>query len=169
MNTCPQFFLRTRTGCNEPGEWHFVLQTADHQTVMDVRDTEPDLRGERLELLTVVRGLEALDQPSKVDVFTSSRYVRHGIEYGIPQWRRDGWTWESFGQMTPIKNADLWQRLERALRIHVVTVPAFNPRFRIASGDRLRVDAAQRGVPSPTSRRAHSRIGGPVRSVVGSK
>ncbi len=81
---------------------------------------EPDARGERLELLTVVRGLEALDQPSRVSVLTASRYVRNGIELGLPQWRARGWRWESFGRLERVKHADLWQRLDQAAAIHEV-------------------------------------------------
>ena len=74
-------------------------------------DIEPDIQGERLELLTVVRGLEALDQPVPVTLMTPSIYVREGIRYGLAEWRRNGWRWESFGQMVPVKNCDLWQRV----------------------------------------------------------
>lgn len=81
-------------------------------------DAEPDARGERLELLAVVRGLEALDQPSRVTLITPSRYVKRGINYGLPEWGRNGWKWEHFGEMVPVKNQDLWQRLDRALKIH---------------------------------------------------
>ena len=79
---------------------------------------EPDVRGERLELLCVVRGLEALDQPSRVTLITSSTYVREGIRYGLQQWRANGWRWESFGKMVPVKNQDLWQRVDAALQFH---------------------------------------------------
>ena len=80
--------------------------------------TEPDVRGERLDLLCVVRGLEALDQPSRVTLITSSAYVREGIRYGLQQWRVNGWRWESFGRMVPVKNQDLWQRVDAALQFH---------------------------------------------------
>ena len=83
-------------------------------------DTEPDVRGERLELLTVVRGLEALEQPSRVTVMTPSTYIREGIRHGILQWRESGWLWEFFGQMVPVKNTDLWQRVDHALGFHEV-------------------------------------------------
>ena len=80
--------------------------------------TEEDVRGERLELLCVVRGLEALDHPSRVTLITSSAYVREGIRYGLQQWRENDWQWESFGRMVPVKNRDLWQRVDSALRFH---------------------------------------------------
>ena len=66
----------------------------------------------------MVRGLEALDQPSSVTLVTSSRYVNRGISYGLSDWGRNDWMWEHFGEMVPVKNRDLWQRLDRALKIH---------------------------------------------------
>lgn len=80
--------------------------------------TEEDISGERLELLCVVRGLEALDQPSRVTLITPSPYVREGIRYGLEQWRENDWQWESFGRMVPVKNQDLWQRVDIALKFH---------------------------------------------------
>ena len=96
------------------------MQTADGSDQFEAADVEPKIRGERLDLLTVVRGLEALDQPSRVTLVRCSRYVRNGVQYGLSQWRVNGWRWEFFGEMVPIKNGDLWQRIDRALRFHKV-------------------------------------------------
>ena len=43
-----------------------------------------------------------------------TRYVRNGMQYGLPEWQANGWRWECFGQLVPVKNFDLWQRMERA-------------------------------------------------------
>jgi ribonuclease HI len=102
------------------GLWRFVLQAADGSAVLEASDVEPHVVGERLELLAVIRGLEALDQPSRVTLLTPSKYVNRGMAYGIDDWRRNGWTWECFGQMVPVKNRDLWQRLDRASGFHVI-------------------------------------------------
>ena len=104
----------------EPGRWRFVLRSSNGAERVVADDVDPDARGERLELLTVVRGLEALGQPSRVTLMTPSPYVREGIRFGLAEWRRNGWCWEAFGQMTPVKNCDLWQRMDRALRFHQV-------------------------------------------------
>ena len=87
--------------------------------MIEAHEREPDQStwGERLELLSVVRGLEALDQPARVTLITSSRYVRLGLRYGLEEWRRNRWCWEHFGKLVPIKNQDLWQRVDRALHI----------------------------------------------------
>jgi len=102
------------------GHWRFSLRTPDGSEQFEVADVEPKIRGDRLDLLTVVRALESLDQPSQVTLIGCSQYVRQGMQYGLPDWRCNGWRWEFFGQMVPVKNGDLWQRLDRALRFHRV-------------------------------------------------
>lgn len=115
----PHYLLLSESSkVQEPGRWRFTLRAADGSQRLVADDVEPDVRGERLELLTVVRGLEALDQASRVTIVTPSIYVRNGIEYGISEWRRAGWRWEFFGEMVPIRDCDLWQRLERAMQFH---------------------------------------------------
>ncbi len=97
-----------------------MLRSGDGDVRLEVEEVEPQTRGERLELLSVVRGLEALEQPSHVVLMTPSVYVREGIRHGLAEWRRNGWRWERFGEMVPVKHLDLWQRVERALRFHKV-------------------------------------------------
>ena len=108
-------------GCRQQGQWEFVLESADGSARFEAADQEDQVAGQRLELLAVVRGLEALDQPSCVTLVTSSDYVRRGLRFGIPQWRESGWRWEFFGRMVPVRNADLWRRVDRALQIHRVS------------------------------------------------
>jgi ribonuclease HI len=105
---------------NDRGQWRFVLQSIDGADQIEAADVEPNVQGERLELLAVVRGLEALPQPSRVTLVTPSRYVNRGLNYGLAEWRTNDWQWERFGEMAPIKNRDLWQRIDRALEFHSV-------------------------------------------------
>jgi ribonuclease HI len=100
------------------GAWHFVLESVDGQLHFAASDEESDASRERLELLAVVRGLEALDQPSRVTLVTPSRSVARGIRFGLDAWRENAWQWEHFGRMCPVDNADLWRRVDRALRFH---------------------------------------------------
>ncbi|MFO0905651.1 MAG: RNase H family protein [Pirellulales bacterium] len=102
------------------GQWRFVLEATDGSSVLVAEEEEAAVDAERLELLAVVRGLEALDQPSRVTLVTSSRYVSHGLRTGLAEWRENEWQWERFGEMTPVKNGDLWQRVDQALRFHSV-------------------------------------------------
>jgi ribonuclease HI len=143
----PHFLLFSEAkGKKKQGQWRFVLQAADGSATLEAEDLEPDVVGERLELLAVIRGLEALDQPSRVTLFTPSKYVSRGIAYGLEEWRRNDWTWECFGEMVPVKNRDLWQRLDRALNYHTIE-------FRVQRFDDAHSDSvgnALCGVPLPT-------------------
>lgn len=124
----PHYLLFSESSeAEESGRWRFVLRDSDGSDRLVAADVEPDTRGERLQLLAVVRGLEALDQPCRVTLMTPSTYVREGIRYGLPEWRKNGWRWESFGQMIPVKNGDLWQRVDWALRYHQVECRVWRP------------------------------------------
>jgi len=100
--------------------WHFVLRTHEGTVALDVADEEADASEERLALLAVVRGLEAIPEPSRVTLMTTSDWIRRGLRFGLDNWRDQQWQWERFGKMTPIKDADLWQRVDHALRYHEV-------------------------------------------------
>ena len=117
---------------NSGGRWHFILEAVRGEETIEASDVESDIAGERLELLAVVRGLEARDQPSRVTLVTPSRYVSRGIRFGLEDWRNAQWRWERHGRLVPVKNSDLWQRVDRALQIHDVQCR------------RWRIDAAHR-------------------------
>ncbi len=104
----------------DTGQWRFVLEDVQGDTTLEVEEREPEVSGDRLALLAIVRGLEALDQPSRVTLVTNSRYVARGLRYGMPEWRENDWQWERFGQMAPVRNGDLWRRVDRALQYHQV-------------------------------------------------
>ncbi len=140
----------------EGGWWHFLLESLDGEQRLEAGDFEAGLGGERLELLAVVRGLEALEQPSQVTLVTPSRYVQRGLRYGLPPWRENQWRWERFGELTPVKNADLWQRVDRAMEFHRLdcrvwrldapSIPAVAP----ANGNRPREERFEtHAIPRP--------------------
>ncbi len=117
----PEYVLFTESGARQKaGRWRFVLRPLDGGDPVEVADFEADVIGDRLDLLTVIRALEALDQPSRVMLVTSSRYVKQGIDEGLATWRDNDWTWERFGERVVIKHCDLWRRLDRALSFHEV-------------------------------------------------
>ena len=98
-----------------PGGWGAVLR---------FRDTEKELYGgespttnNRMELTAVIRGLEALTRRCRVVVTTDSRYVQDGITAWIGRWRRNGWR---TADGLPVKNVDLWQRLDALVAGHDV-------------------------------------------------
>lgn len=102
------------------GRWHFVLERIDAAERLEAADGERGQPRERLALLAVVRGLEAIEQPSQVTLVTTSRYVARGLRYGLTEWRETGYIWEHFGVRKPIRNADLWQRIDGAMQFHDV-------------------------------------------------
>ena len=73
-----------------------------------------------MQLLSVVRGVEALEQPSKLTLITGSAYVGKRIRKGFDGWIEKDWRWESFGVLKPIKDADLWKRIHAAMQIHTI-------------------------------------------------
>ncbi len=117
----PHFLLLSEaTRQQSQGRWRFVLQALDGSEHLEAADAEQEMPRERLELLAVVRGLEALPGPSRVTLVTHSPYIQRGLASGLPDWRASGWQWERFGEMVPIQNRDLWQRVDRALEFHKV-------------------------------------------------
>jgi ribonuclease HI len=114
------------------GQWRFILRRPGGETSLEAADHEEGASEERLELLAVVRGLESLDQPSRVTLVTGRRNVQYGLEGGLAEWRQNDWQWERFGKMTPVKNRDLWQRIDRLLEIHSVDC---RPRGKSAASD----------------------------------
>ena len=70
-----------------------------------------------MEIMAAIRGLESLTRPSDVHVHTDSQYLRRGITEWLPQWKRNGWMTK---EKKPVKNADLWKRLDSAAQGHQV-------------------------------------------------
>jgi ribonuclease HI len=116
---------------------------------LEADDTEPEVDEHRLELLAVVRGLEALNEPSRVTLVTRSRYVTRGFRYRLEQWRENDWCWERFGEMTPVRNSDLWRRIDRAMQYHHVECRV----WRFDAPHAIRPKASGRAVSSAVARR----------------
>ncbi len=140
-------------------EWRFVLQPTDAGERIIASDVEGDADNMRLDLLAVVRGLEALDGPSRVTLLAANRFVRRGIRRDLAQWRERGWQWERFGQLVPIRDLDLWQRVDRALAIHQVECFAWNAEEQEACAGRLSDQSVGVGDRSVGERFADSRRG----------
>ena len=102
------------------GTWRFILERLGGDDRIEVDEYEPGVVGERLQLLAIVRGLEALEQPSHVTLVTPCKYVERGIRSYLTAWRENGWQWERYGAMSPVKNRDLWCRIDRAMQFHTL-------------------------------------------------
>jgi ribonuclease HI len=98
-----------------PGGWGAVLRYGRHEK--ELFGGEPATTNNRMELMAAIRALESLKKPCKVKVTTDSVYVRSGITEWLPNWKRRGW---KTAARKPVKNADLWQRLDRAAQAHDV-------------------------------------------------
>jgi ribonuclease HI len=98
-----------------PGGWGSVLLWGDHRR--ELSGGEKDTTNNRMEMLAVIGALEALKKPSEINLFTDSVYVMKGITEWLPQWKKRNWRTAS---RQPVKNVDLWQKLEAALLPHQV-------------------------------------------------
>lgn len=98
-----------------PGGWGVVLLHGDHRR--ELKGGEAQTTNNRMELLAVIRGLEALRQHCRVRVHTDSVYVMKGITEWIHNWKARGW---KTADRKPVKNVDLWQELDAALQGHEV-------------------------------------------------
>ena len=96
-----------------PGGWGAVLAWGD--TEKTLRGGEPLTTNNRMELVAAIEALQALKRPCAVDFHTDSEYLRRGITEWLANWKRNGWKTAS---RKPVKNADLWQRLEAAAAPH---------------------------------------------------
>jgi ribonuclease HI len=99
-----------------PGGWGAILMSGAHRK--EIFGGEPATTNNRMELMAAIAALEALKKPSDVDLTTDSAYLRNGIMSWIHGWKRNGW---KTADKKPVKNADLWQRLDEAARRHKIT------------------------------------------------
>ena len=103
-----------------PGGWGVLLQARDGEMVVKERELsggEPLTTNNRMELLAAISALESLTRASRLTVITDSAYVKNGVTTWIHGWKRNGWR-TSDGK--PVKNADLWLRLDTAQARHGV-------------------------------------------------
>jgi ribonuclease HI len=98
-----------------PGGWGALLQT--RRAEKELYGGERFTTNNRMELMAVIRALEALKRPSQVELFTDSEYVRNGIAAWLAGWKRRGW---KTADGKPVKNIDLWQRLDEVAARHRV-------------------------------------------------
>ena len=98
-----------------PGGWGVLLQYGEHRR--ELCGGEANTTNNRMELLAVIEGLTALTRQCEIHVHTDSQYVQKGISEWIHSWKRRGWR-TAAGQ--PVKNQDLWQRLDAVVAAHQV-------------------------------------------------
>ena len=104
-----------------PGGWGVLLQARDGKRVLKERELSggaANTTNNRMELMAAIAALEALERPSSITIVTDSTYVKNGVTGWIHGWKRNGW---KTAAKKPVKNADLWQRLDAAQARHKVT------------------------------------------------
>ena len=84
----------------------------------ELKGGEPDTTNNRMELMAAISALEALARPTEITIVTDSNYVKNGITSWIHGWKKNGW---KNAAKKPVKNAELWQRLDEANARHAVT------------------------------------------------
>lgn len=98
-----------------PGGWGVLLRYSDQER--ELYGYQAEATNNQMELMAAIRGLEALKQPCEVILTTDSKYVLQGMTEWLAGWKRKGWRSAS-GQ--PVKNQDLWQRLDTAAQLHKI-------------------------------------------------
>ena len=120
----PELFAYTDGACSGnpgPGGWGVLLRAMEGDAVVKERALsggEPATTNNRMELLAAIHALESLSHASRITVVTDSAYVKNGVTGWIHGWKRNGWKTAS---KKPVKNAELWQRLDAVQARHDVT------------------------------------------------
>jgi ribonuclease HI len=146
MNMLPEVTVYTDGACSGnpgPGGWGVVLCFG--ATEKTLSGAENPTTNNRMELMAAIEALNALKRPCRVLLYTDSTYVRSGILTWIHDWKKRGW---KTAAKQPVKNADLWQRLEAAAAPHQVEwhwVKGHSGDARNEQADKLAVAAARAG------------------------
>jgi ribonuclease HI len=114
----PQVIIHTDGACSGnpgPGGWGAILQAGGK--TRELKGGELATTNNRMELMAAIQALEALTKPCKVELHTDSQYVMKGISEWIHNWKRRGWL---TADKKPVKNDDLWKRLDAARLRHEV-------------------------------------------------
>ena len=119
----PDLFAYTDGACSGnpgPGGWGVLMIALENGAVVKERELqggEPLTTNNRMELMAAISALEALSRPVDITIVTDSAYVKNGVTEWIHGWKRNGW--RTAGK-DPVKNVDLWQRLDQAQKTHKV-------------------------------------------------
>ena len=110
-----------------PGGWACILRHPKTGTEKELSGGLAETTNNQMEMLAVISGLESLTRPTIVEVITDSTYVAEGSRSWLPNWKKNNWRRRDGKRLVPIKNPELWQRLDALLAQHRV-------RFTIVKG-----------------------------------
>ena len=119
----PEVQLFTDGACSGnpgPGGWAFILRHPASGKELQRAGAERETTNNRMELLAVIRGLEALKRPTRVELISDSVYVGKGLSEWMPKWKANGWRRREGKRFKELKNEDLWRRLDQLLSRHRV-------------------------------------------------
>jgi ribonuclease HI len=145
MTGAPRVTIYTDGACSGnpgPGGWGALLQYGDAEK--ELCGGEADTTNNRMEMMAAIMALESLKRPMAIDLYTDSTYVRSGITEWLAGWKRRNWRTAA---KKPVKNVDLWQRLDKAtgehdIAWHWVKGHAGNP------GNERADELARTGIPT---------------------
>ena len=116
MADCVQAFTDGACKGNPgPGGWGVLLRWG--RSEKELRGGEPLTTNNRMELMAVIAAMESLKRPICIEITTDSQYVKRGVTEWMARWKRNGWL---TADKKPVKNRDLWERLDGALGSHQV-------------------------------------------------
>jgi ribonuclease HI len=117
----PEVLLFTDGACSGnpgPGGWAFVLRHPASGREAEGSGAERETTNNRMEMTAVIRGLERLKRPAFVELVTDSTYVAKGLGEWLPKWKANGWRRRAGDGWAPVKNEDLWRRLDELMAKH---------------------------------------------------
>lgn len=120
----PKLFAYTDGACSGnpgPGGWGVLMFAKDGEQVIKSRDLSggaANTTNNQMELTAAIMALETLERPSEITIVTDSSYVKDGITKWIISWKKNGW---KTAAKKPVKNEELWKRLEAATHQHDIT------------------------------------------------
>jgi ribonuclease HI len=97
------------------GGWAAILAFGERKK--ELKGGELNTTNNRMELMAAISALEALKKPCRVDLHTDSQYLRNGVTSWMGKWKKNGW---KTADKSPVKNVDLWERLDAALGAHQI-------------------------------------------------
>jgi len=103
-----------------PGGWACILRHLPTGKETELSGAEEDTTNNRMELRAVIEGLAALKRSCRVELFTDSEYVRQGLESWMAKWKAAGWRRKAKDRYEPVKNVELWQRLDELVVRHKI-------------------------------------------------
>lgn len=100
-----------------PGGWAYILRHPASGKEREQAGAEIETTNNRMELIAVIRGLEALKEPAEVDIFSDSQYVLNGLKEWMESWKKRGWR---TADKKPVKNRELWEELDTLKSKHLL-------------------------------------------------